>query len=80
MIFKFVKYQLLTLLLMLSGLSYAQNEIDYNQLKLSKAIEIGLQNNKKLQISALKTNIAELKEKDLKNEKLPDVDFHTGFE
>ena len=79
MIFKFVKYQLLTLLLMLSGLSYAQNEIDYNQLKLSKAIEIGLQNNKKLQISALKTNIAELKEKDLKNEKLPDVDFHTGF-
>ncbi|QLL59862.1 TolC family protein [Empedobacter falsenii] len=64
---------------MLSGLSYAQNEIDYNQLKLSKAIEIGLQNNKKLQISALKTNIAELKEKDLKNEKLPDVDFHTGF-
>ncbi|MGV0921830.1 TolC family protein [Empedobacter falsenii] len=79
MIFKIVKYQLLTLLLMLSGLSYAQNEIDYNQLKLSKAIEIGLQNNKKLQISALKTNIAELKEKDLKNEKLPDVDFHTGF-
>lgn len=79
MIFKFVKYQLLTLLLMLSGLSYAQNEIDYNQLKLSKAIEIGLQNNKKLQISALKTNIAELKEKDFKNEKLPDVDFHTGF-
>ncbi|MFV0147378.1 TolC family protein [Empedobacter falsenii] len=79
MIFKFVKYQLLTLLLMLSGLSYAQNEIDYNQLKLSKAIEIGLQNNKKLQISALKTNIAELKEKDLKNEKLPDVDFHIGF-
>ncbi|MFV0198925.1 TolC family protein [Empedobacter falsenii] len=79
MIFKFVKYQLLTLLLMLSGLSYAQNEIDYNQLKLSKAIEIGLQNNKKLQISALKTNIAELKEKDLKNENLPDVDFHTGF-
>ncbi|MDM1296947.1 TolC family protein [Empedobacter falsenii] len=64
---------------MLSGLSYAQNEIDYNQLKLSKAIEIGLQNNKKLQISALKTNIAELKEKDLKNEKLPDVDFHTCF-
>ncbi|WP_314242794.1 TolC family protein [Empedobacter tilapiae] len=79
MIFKFVKYQFLTLLLMLSGLSYAQNKIDYNQLKLSKAIEIGLQNNKKLQISVLKTNIAELKEKDLKNEKLPDVDFHTGF-
>ncbi len=79
MVFKLIKYQLLTFFLMLSGGSYAQNEIEYNQLKLSKAIEIGLQNNKKLQISALKTNIAELKEKNLKNDKLPNVDFHTGF-
>lgn len=77
--FKTIKYQLLTLLIMLSGWCYAQNEIDYNQLKLSKAIEIGLLNNKKLQISSIKTNLAELKEKDLKNEKLPDIDFHTGF-
>lgn len=77
--FKAFKCQLLTLILMLSSICYAQNEIEYNQLKLSKAIEIGLQNNKKLKISYLKTDLAELKEKDLKNEKLPDVDFHSGF-
>ena len=52
MIFNLVRYQLLAFLLMLSGLSYAQTEIDYSQLKLSKAIEIGLQNNKKLKIRA----------------------------
>ncbi|WP_244874860.1 TolC family protein [Empedobacter brevis] len=79
MIFKSIKYQLLTFFIMLSGWGYAQNEIEYNQLKLNEAIEIGRQNNKKIQISALKTNLAELKENDLKNEKLPDVDFHTGF-
>ncbi len=53
MIFNLVRYQLLTLFLMLSGLTYAQTEINYNYLKLSKAIEIGLQNNKKLQIKTL---------------------------
>ena len=79
MIFNLVRYQLLTLFLMLSGLTYAQTEINYNYLKLSKAIEIGLQNNKKLQIKTLQSNVAELKEEDLKNEKLPDVNFHTGF-
>ena len=79
MIFNLARYQLLTLFLMLSGLTYAQTEINYNYLKLSKAIEIGLQNNKKLQIKTLQSNVAELKEEDLKNEKLPDVNFHTGF-
>ena len=79
MIFNLVRYQLLAFLLMLSGLSYAQTEIDYSQLKLSKAIEIGLQNNKKLNIRALQSNVAELREEDLKNEKIPDVGFHTGF-
>jgi outer membrane protein len=63
----------------LSGLSYAQTHIDYTQLKLSDAIQIGLQNNKKLQIKTLQSNVAELKEEDLKNEKIPDVSFHTGF-
>ncbi|MEG0931451.1 MAG: TolC family protein [Algoriella sp.] len=64
---------------MVSSTSFAQTNLDYNQLKLSEAIEIGLQNNKKLQIRSLQSNVAELNERDLKNEKLPDVDFHTGF-
>ena len=32
-----------------------------------------------MQIRSLQSNVAELNERDLKNEKLPDVDFHTGF-
>ena len=79
MIFKIFKYQLLAFALMWSGFSNAQHDVDYSSLKLSKAIEIGLQNNKKLQINSIKTNLAELKEHDLKNEKLPNVNFHTGF-
>lgn len=79
MVFKIFKYQLLAFALMCSGFSYAQSNVDYYSLKLNKAIEIGLQNNKKLQITAIKNNLAELKERDLKNEKLPDVNFHTGF-
>ena len=79
MIFNLIKYQLLAFLIMVSSTSFAQTNLDYNQLKLSEAIEIGLQNNKKLQIRSLQSNVAELNERDLKNEKLPDVDFHTGF-
>lgn len=79
MIFKFIKYQLLAFALMSSGLIYAQTDIEFNLLKLSKAIEIGLQNNKKLQISSIQNKLTELKEEDLKNEKLPNVNFHTGF-
>ena len=79
MIFNLIRYQLLTFFIMVSSTSFAQTNLDYNQLKLSEAIEIGLQNNKKLQIRSLQSNVAELNEHDLKNEKLPDVDFHTGF-
>ncbi|MBO6212042.1 MAG: TolC family protein [Algoriella sp.] len=64
---------------MMGSFSFAQTEYNYHQLKLNQAIEIGLQNNKKLQIRTLQTNVSELVEHDLKNEKLPDVNFHTGF-
>ncbi|WP_313384508.1 TolC family protein [Chishuiella sp.] len=77
--FKVIKYQLLAFFLMLSVDIYAQTEIDYNQLKLSEAIEIGINNNKKLQINSIKSQLSELKEKDLKNERYPDVNFLTGF-
>ena len=79
MIFNLIRYQLLTVLLVMGSFSFAQTEYNYHQLKLNQAIEIGLQNNKKLQIRTLQTNVSELIEDDLKNEKLPDVNFHTGF-
>lgn len=79
MIFNLIRYQLLTILLVMGSFSFAQTEYNYHQLKLNQAIEIGLQNNKKLQIRTLQTNVSELIEDDLKNEKLPDVNFHTGF-
>ena len=79
MIFNLIRYQLLTILLVMGSFSFAQTEYNYHQLKLNQAIEIGLQNNKKLQIRTLQTNVSELVEHDLKNEKLPDVNFHTGF-
>jgi len=46
---------------------------------LNDAIEIGMNNNKIIQISSINETIAHTKEKDLKMEKLPDIDFKTGF-
>lgn len=79
MIFKGIKYQLLLLLLGLNTVLLAQQQIDYNNLTMQQAMQVAVQNNKKLKIQALKQNVAVLKEKDLKNEKLPDVNFHTSF-
>lgn len=79
MIFNKVKYQLLPLFVMINGFAYAQNTYDYQNLKLSEAIEIGLKQNKNLKIQSVKSAVFSLKEKDLKNEKLPDVNFHTGL-
>jgi len=79
MIFKLVRYQLLAFFVILGGILFAQTDSNYNQLKLSEAIEIGLSNNKKLQIRSLQTEVAKTHEKDLKNDKYPDVNFHTGF-
>ncbi|MGE8434860.1 TolC family protein [Chryseobacterium joostei] len=53
--------------------------IDYQHLGLQQAIEIGLKNNKNIQISHLKQEMSATKEKDLKMEKLPDVEFHTSY-
>ncbi len=79
MVFNFLKYQLFFSIFLLGNLLFAQSDINYNELKLSEAIDIGLQNNKKLQIRSIKTEVAELHEKDLKNDKYPDVSFHTSF-
>ncbi|OCA80089.1 hypothetical protein BBH99_16735 [Chryseobacterium contaminans] len=53
--------------------------IDYQHLGLQQAIEIGLKNNKNIQISHLKQEMSITKEKDLKMEKLPDIEFHTSY-
>ncbi|WET50402.1 TolC family protein [Chryseobacterium indologenes] len=53
--------------------------IDYKHLGLQQAIEIGLKNNKNIRISHLKQEMAITKEKDLKMEKLPDIEFHTSY-
>ncbi|AYZ12306.1 TolC family protein [Chryseobacterium arthrosphaerae] len=52
---------------------------DYRHLSLEQAIEIGLKNNKNIQISHLKQEMSVTKEKDLKMEKLPDIEFHTSY-
>ncbi|MDR4894161.1 MULTISPECIES: TolC family protein [unclassified Chryseobacterium] len=53
--------------------------IDYQHLGLQQAVEIGLKNNKSIQISHLKQEMSVTKEKDLKMEKLPDIEFHTSY-
>ncbi|BFO68235.1 TolC family protein [Chryseobacterium sp. KCF3-3] len=53
--------------------------IDYQHLGLQQAVEIGLKNNKNIQISHLKQEMSATKEKDLKMEKLPDIEFHTSY-
>jgi outer membrane protein TolC len=53
--------------------------IDYQHLSLQQALELGLKNNKNIQISHLKKEMSETKEKDLKMEKLPDIEFHTSY-
>ena len=78
MIFNACRYQCIALCLLLSNFFNAQM-IDYQHLGLQQAIEIGLKNNKTIQISHLKQEMSATKEKDLKMEKLPDVEFHTSY-
>lgn len=78
MIFNACRYQCIALCLLLSNLLHSQM-IDYQHLGLQQAIEIGLKNNKTIQISHLKQEMSVTKEKDLKMEKLPDIEFHTSY-
>ncbi len=68
----------IALCLLLSSFLHSQM-IDYQHLGLQQAIEIGLKNNKNIQISHLKQEMSVTKEKDLKMEKLPDIEFHTSY-
>ncbi|RLJ32792.1 outer membrane protein TolC [Chryseobacterium sp. 7] len=68
----------MALCLLLSNILHSQM-IDYQHLGLQQAVEIGLKNNKNIQISHLKNEMSVTKEKDLKMEKLPDIEFHTSY-
>lgn len=77
-IFNACRYLCIALCLLLSNFSHSQM-IDYQHLGLQQAVEIGLKNNKNIQISHLKQEMSVTKEKDLKMEKLPDIEFHTSY-
>lgn len=72
------RYLCMALCLVLSSFLQSQM-IDYQHLSLQQAVEIGLKNNKNIQISHLKQEMSVTKEKDLKMEKLPDIEFHTSY-
>ena len=72
------RYMCIALCLLLSSFLHSQM-IDYQHLGLQQAVEIGLKNNKNIQISHLKQEMSVTKEKDLKMEKLPDIEFHTSY-
>ncbi|MDR3022890.1 MAG: TolC family protein [Chryseobacterium sp.] len=77
-IFNACRYLCIALCLLLSSFLHSQM-IDYQRLGLQQAVEIGLKNNKNIQISHLKHEMSATKEKDLKMEKLPDIEFHTSY-
>ncbi|WP_343658584.1 TolC family protein [Chryseobacterium sp.] len=77
-IFNACRYLCIALCLLLSSFLQSQM-IDYQHLGLQQAVEIGLKNNKNIQISHLKQEMSVIKEKDLKMEKLPDIKFHTSY-
>ncbi|WP_419870688.1 TolC family protein [Chryseobacterium sp. CT-SW4] len=79
MIFHACKYQCIALCLFLISFTAQSQMIDYQNLSLQQAIELGLKNNKNIQISHLKRSMSETREKDLKMEKLPDLEFHTSY-
>lgn len=78
MILNACRYQCIALCLLLSHFLPAQM-IDYHNLGLQQAIEIGLKNNKNIRISRLKQEMSVTKEKDLAMERLPDIEFHTSY-
>lgn len=76
MVFKRFKYLLLLCTVFFIAKVKAQESKLYT---FQEAITFGLESNKNMKISVVKEKVLEIKEKDLKNEKLPDVNFHTSF-
>ena len=76
MVFNRFKYHLMFCAFILSTTLKAQIAKDYT---FQEAIAIGMESNKNIKISNVKEKVKEFKEKDLKMDKLPDVNFLTGF-
>lgn len=79
MIFSTRRYHWIALCLFLISSFLHSQVIDYQHLSLQQAVELGLKNNKNVLISHLKKTMSETREKDLKMEKLPDIEFHTSY-
>lgn len=79
MIFSTRRYHWIALCLLLISSFLHSQVINYQNLSLQQAIELGLKNNKNILISHLKQTMSETKEKDLRMEKLPDIEFHTSY-
>lgn len=71
--------QFLVFLLISTQQVFGQDVLGYRNVKLEEAIGLALQHNKKLKIKNIKADVSKLREKDLKNEKLPDIEFLTSF-
>lgn len=76
---KQLKFKLLVILLFLMNYAISQNISSNESLDVSKAIEIGLQHNKKILQDKSKLVIAESKRKDLGKQQLPSINFMTDF-
>ena len=74
-----IKYPLLICMILLGSWTFAQSTLNFEHMKLQDAIDVALQQNKKLKVQSLQTGISKLKAEDIKNEKLPDIEFVSAF-
>lgn len=73
------RYYLLAFFLIFWNNVFCQDVLDFDNLKLTDAIDIALKNNKKLRLQQINTNTSLLQEKDLSNAKIPEINFLTNF-
>jgi outer membrane protein len=69
------------LLIMLCSFKvFAQDDtLNRNKLSLQQAIDLGIKQNKALQIQQVQRNISAINEVEVTQQRLPDVDFHTSY-
>lgn len=79
-IFNACRIKYIALGLFLISLHYKSQSVDYQHLSLKQAIEVGLISNKNIKISHLKVAMSETKEKDLKRDKLPNINLHASYD
>lgn len=79
-IFNACRSKYIALGLFLISLQFQSQTTDYQHLTVQQAIEVGLISNKSLKISHLKVAMSETKEKDLKRDKLPNINFHASYD